>query len=214
MNNQERHDIYQDQIKNIRKDQKDLHDQEHPEEKKKISKYRKRDVFQERYLIEAERMAQIGLPERQMCWVWGVDDTAISRWKKRFPALANALKRGQGARNRSLLAAMMENALTRHAPAVQIFLAKNWLGMRDITDVDTGQGARILIQVGPAMQGAKPDKDLQAIKAAGRLGKGGPIKILAEQAGGPSPEQGEPEQAEDGAGSPSPEPEGADRGGI
>lgn len=180
MNNQERHDVYKDQISNIRKDQKDLRDQEHPEEKTKVSKYRKRDVFLERYIIEAERMAQIGLPERQMCWCWGVDDTAISRWKKRFPALANALKRGQGARNRSLLAAMMDNAITRHAPAVQIFLAKNWLGMRDITDVDLGAGAKIQIAVMPAMPGAKPDKGIQPAKKEAELSRADPIKALPE----------------------------------
>jgi len=90
----------------------------------------------------------------------------------------------------------MENALTHKSPAVQIFLAKNWLGMRDITDVDLGAGAKIQIAVMPAMAGARPDKEIQAAKQAARLAKGDKIKgALPERAGpdqtgDPQPEKG------------------------
>jgi len=46
-----------------------------------------------------------------------------------------ALKEGQAHKKISLMKAMYENAVKKHNASVQIFLAKNWLGMSDKQEV-------------------------------------------------------------------------------
>lgn len=96
--------------------------------------------FDPKMIEEAEFFANIGLPQRDMAKFWGVSEDSITRWKKRYPEFAEALKRGEANRNITLLRAMMKNAIERGNTTMQIFLAKNWLGMRDDIESRGGLG--------------------------------------------------------------------------
>jgi hypothetical protein len=96
--------------------------------------------FKDQFVIEAEGLAQTGLPQKQMAAFWGISEDSITRWKDEHPAFAEALKKGEAARNIKLLQAMFTNATEKMQPALQIFLAKNWLGMKDVTDLALGSG--------------------------------------------------------------------------
>jgi hypothetical protein len=95
--------------------------------------------FQEKFIVEGEALAQLGLPHRQMAWFWKVSEDTITDWKAKYPDFSDAIKKGEATRNLSLLKNMKENA-DKGNPAVQIFLAKNWLGMKDISDVALAGG--------------------------------------------------------------------------
>lgn len=93
------------------------------------------DVNPEKIIEEAEKFAILGLPQREMAWWWGVCEDTVSGWKERHPEFSEALKRGDVGRKVSLLGAMHHNAIIARVPSIQIFLAKNVLGYKDVIEV-------------------------------------------------------------------------------
>jgi len=124
-----------------------------PRKKKKSKKKTGRpSKFEERFIKEGEKYATIGLPMRDMAFIWGVDPDTVTNWHKTIPAFSDALKKGEALKKTSLLTAMFRNATIRNNPAAQIFLAKNWLGMRDRQELDLSAGGesddgRVIIEV-------------------------------------------------------------------
>lgn len=106
--------------------------------------------FKPGYVEEAMRLITIGLPQKEMAWFWGISEDSVSRWKKTIPEFADAIKKGEANRKISLLKAMYDNAIHSRNPALQIFLAKNWLGMRDVHDQNISSDQPIRISVIPA----------------------------------------------------------------
>lgn len=94
--------------------------------------------YKPQFVDEGLRLASVGLPQRDMAAFWGVSEDSVTRWKTIIPEFADALKKGEANRKVSLLKAMYENAVTHRNAAVQIFLAKNWLGMSDRQDIAVG----------------------------------------------------------------------------
>jgi hypothetical protein len=84
-----------------------------------------------------------------MAALWGVNPDTVTNWKQTFPEFSEALKRGQSGRNLSLLSAMYHSAITKRMPALMIFLAKNWLGMRDVQDIGLEGTAPLRISIVP-----------------------------------------------------------------
>ena len=70
-----------------------------------------------------------------MAWWWVVAEDTVSGWKERHPEFSEALKRGDVGQKLSLLGAMHHNAVIAKIPSIQIFLAKNRLGMKDFIDL-------------------------------------------------------------------------------
>jgi len=87
--------------------------------------------FEKKFVEEGEKLSALGLPQKDMAYFWAVSEDSITRWKEKRSEFADALKRGEAKRKISLLQAMHRNATERNNAAVQIFLAKNWLGMTD-----------------------------------------------------------------------------------
>jgi len=79
MENKDKTNLKNDQIKQTQSAQRDLLGIHPKGDIQKKSRYHPLDKFQDRYLVEAERFAQIGLPERQMAWCWGVSEDSITR---------------------------------------------------------------------------------------------------------------------------------------
>lgn len=109
--------------------------------------------FQEKYISEGHRLMQIGLPQKQLAFFWKVDEDTITNWKAKYPAFSDALKKGEVDRNITLLSAMFRNATEKDSPALQIFLAKNWLGMKDQTEFIPSQDFPMRIEIVPAKNG-------------------------------------------------------------
>lgn len=110
--------------------------------------------FNAQKIVEAEALAQAGLPQKQMAHFWGISEDSITRWKEEHQDFADALKKGEVGRNLKLLQAMFENATAKMNPALQIFLAKNWLGMKDQTEFIPSQEFPMRIQIVPATNGS------------------------------------------------------------
>ena len=113
--------------------------------------------YKPEYVRQAERFAQVGLSQGDMAALWGVDPDTVTNWKQTFPAFSEALKRGQSGRNLSLLSAMYHSAITKRMPALMIFLAKNWLGMRDVQDIGLEGSAPLRISIVPAKANGRPN---------------------------------------------------------
>jgi hypothetical protein len=109
--------------------------------------------FNAQKVVEAEALAQAGLPQKQMAAFWGISEDSITRWKDEHPEFADALKKGEAAKNIKLLQAMFTNAIEKMNPAIQIFLAKNWLGMKDQTEFIPSQEFPMRIEIVPAKNG-------------------------------------------------------------
>lgn len=105
------------------------------------------------YAQEAERLATIGVSQKDMAYFWGVDQDTVTNWLKRFSLFSDALKKGEAKKHRALLQAMFRNAVEFRNPALQIFLAKNWLGMKDVQDHALPSDMPIKIQIIPATVG-------------------------------------------------------------
>jgi len=88
-------------------------------------------IFKEEYIEETRKLATLGVNEEDIAWFFGIHPNTFKNWKKQHLHLLSALKKGKADRNVSLMKAMFENATRRHNASVQIFLAKNWLGMTD-----------------------------------------------------------------------------------
>lgn len=101
--------------------------------------------FKEEYISEGEKYAAIGLPLRDMAFIWDVTDDTITNWKAEHPDFSDALKRGEARKKMRLLTAMFKSAENGNA-AVQIFLAKNWLDMRDAQAMDHAGEIKVLIE--------------------------------------------------------------------
>jgi hypothetical protein len=74
---------------------------------------------------EVEQLAQIGLKDKEIAAWFGVNDNTL-----RFNFSVELLK-GREKLKMSLRQAMIKNATTNMNAALQIFLAKNYLGMSD-----------------------------------------------------------------------------------
>ena len=109
--------------------------------------------FEDRFVGEAFKFSSIGLSLKDMAYIWSVDQDTITNWKDKYPAFSDALKRGDAHKRYSLLQAMSANAILFLNPTSQIFLAKNWLGMKDRRDVgldiptEPGEEGRVILQV-------------------------------------------------------------------
>jgi len=99
--------------------------------KLKTNKGGRPSVFKEEYIEETRKLATLGVNEEDIAWYFGVHPNTFANWKKRHEKLLLALKEGQAHKKISLMKAMYENAVKKHNASVQIFLAKNWLGMTD-----------------------------------------------------------------------------------
>lgn len=74
---------------------------------------------------DVKKLAQLGCFDVDICEFFGIDaDTLTFNFK-------DQLLDGRAEMRNRLRRAMIENACVRLNPAIQIFLAKNWLGMRD-----------------------------------------------------------------------------------
>ena len=79
---------------------------------------------------EVQKLAALGCTNKDIAKFFGCNDTALSRY------FAAELEKGREEVKITLRRAMLENACTKHNAAVQIFLAKNLLGMSDNGMVD------------------------------------------------------------------------------
>ena len=89
----------------------------------------------ERHPEETRKLATLGVNEEDIAWYFGIHPNTFANWKKQYEELLLALKEGQAHKKISLMKAMYENAVKKHNASVQIFLAKNWLGMSDKQEV-------------------------------------------------------------------------------
>lgn len=89
-----------------------------------------------KHIEEAEKLATIGCSNEDIAWMLEIHPSTFYRWVDKYPELKDALKRGLSSRNTRLRKAMFEKAISQGSTAMQIFLAKNWLGMTDRQELE------------------------------------------------------------------------------
>lgn len=129
-----------------------------------------------RFIADAEKFAALGLSQRDMAFIWNIDPDTVTNWKQRVARFSDALKRGDARKRLSLLAAMMKNATLLNNAAAQIFLAKNWLGMRDRQELDIGvpgemDDGRVILEIVHTGRRADPPKVEAEAKESIVIGK-------------------------------------------
>jgi hypothetical protein len=82
---------------------------------------------------EIYRLAVIGCTKREISYVLDIHEDTLARRKEAI----EAFERGAENSKVRLRRAMMQNAIDRMVPSVQIFLAKNMLGMSDQGNANT-----------------------------------------------------------------------------
>lgn len=107
-------------------------------------------AFQEKFIEEGRRLMRLGLSQKKMAYFWAVSEDSITRWKEEHPDFAEALKKGEADRDIELLDAMRDLAMRKKSPAMLIFLAKNWLGMKDVVDQQLSTDKPLRIEIVPA----------------------------------------------------------------
>lgn len=106
--------------------------------------------FNPKYIEDGQRLATVGMSHKSMAWYWGVNEDTITLWKERVPQFSDALKKGEAERNLRLLSALFTSAIEQHNIAAMIFLAKNWLEMRDNVDQSLSTIKPLKIEILPA----------------------------------------------------------------
>jgi len=135
--------------------------------------------FKSKYIKETIKLSTLGVTEEKIAWYFGVHPNTFRGWKTRYPDLADAIAEGKAKRDVALLTAMFANATQRHNPAVQIFLAKNWLGMTDRQDLRlpdfTDDGDKALKIKVVHVNGSRPEPNNKtpqdAVVSTGKKGK-------------------------------------------
>jgi hypothetical protein len=82
---------------------------------------------------EIYRLAVIGCTKREISYVLDIHEDTLARRKEAI----EAFERGAENSKVRLRRAMMQNAIDRMNPTIQIFLAKNMLGMSDQGNANT-----------------------------------------------------------------------------
>jgi hypothetical protein len=105
------------------------------------------------YRNQAKYLSSIGLSQKDMAGLWNKEPDTITKWKQDFPDFAEALIEGESKKKKALLLAMWRNAVLKHNPTIQIFLAKNFLGMKDKFETSfDAESAPLKVTIVPAEQ--------------------------------------------------------------
>lgn len=155
------------------------------------------DGYDKKHLKTITNLAIIGVTEADIAWYIGVDPATLRRWKKKYPEICAALKKGHGERNVRLTTALFTTATRRGNVAAQIFLAKNWLGMKDKHEL--GLPEEILDEEGDMLikivhvNGAKPPRSKGKAKGKSKpVPKPQPGQLAPESVAGARPPAAQP----------------------
>ena len=128
--------------------------------KKTTSKTGRPSKFKKEYEREALKLSTLGINEEDIAWYFGVHPNSLTNWKKRYPEFLWAIKKGTANKKVSLMKAMYKNATENYNASIQIFLAKNWMGMSDKQEVQ--MSGNVTIKVISAVPRPKKKKENNA----------------------------------------------------
>jgi len=111
----------------------------------------------------ARKLATIGVPERDIAALFGVKPGTFSRWKRANASLRKALKEGD-AQKRTNLIMQMQMSAGQGIFQMQMFLAKNWLGMTDRVDTRMSGGVDITYKSHIPQEKGQPGVDPESRK--------------------------------------------------
>ena len=122
-----------------------------------------RTKWKDEFIEVAKKLAIIGVNEGGMAALFQVDSRTFRGWKRAHPALTLALKEGESLKRANLLQQMQASAF-EGIFQMQIFLAKNWLGMTDRQDIRTKGEQTIIYKSHIPQEKGSPDVDQGSIK--------------------------------------------------
>lgn len=114
--------------------------------------------YKEEFVDIAFSLAAIGVTEKDIAILFRVSHPTFRGWKRAHRPFFLALKEGD-AQKRSSLQQMMFNSAASGIFQMQMFLAKNWLGMTDRQDIRSTGEQTIIYKSHIPREDGKPDID-------------------------------------------------------
>ena len=115
------------------------------------------------FIKVAQQLAAIGVPETDMAALFQVRAATFRGWKRRYPSFRLALKEGDSMKRTNLTMQMQATAASGIFQ-MQMFLAKNWLGMTDRQDLRTQTDQPIIYKSYIPREQGRPDVDPGSVK--------------------------------------------------
>ena len=78
--------------------------------------------FDERYIDEAEKLAMLGLTDKQLAAFWEISTGTLHAWGKAHPAFLSAIKAGKAVADGAVAQSLFKRATGYSHPAVKIFM--------------------------------------------------------------------------------------------
>ena len=128
---------------------------------------RKAIKWKPEFIKVAQQLAAIGVPETDMAALFQVNIRTFRGWKRRHPRLTLALKEGDSMKRTNLTMQMQATAASGIFQ-MQMFLAKNWLGMTDRQDIRTQTDQPIIYKSYIPKEKGEPDVDPGSVKKTTR----------------------------------------------
>ena len=124
---------------------------------------RKTTKWKEEFIEVTRQLAAIGVPERDIAALFQVTQGTFTQWKRAQRPLREALKEGDSMKRANLMMQMQATA-ANGIFQMQMFLAKNWLGMTDRQDVKMSGTQTIIYKSLIPKETGKPDVDPGSVK--------------------------------------------------
>ena len=119
------------------------------------------------FITVARQLASLGVPEQDIAALFQVTRGTFNQWKRAHQPLRAALKEGDGLKRSNLLMQMQTSA-ANGIFQMQMFLAKNWLGMTDRQDVNLKGTQTIIYKSQIPQEKGTPDVDPGSVKRSGK----------------------------------------------
>jgi len=127
----------------------------------KKSKAGRHSKFNPEQLEEIERMAGIGLPEKDIAYILGISEKTLYNWKKNFPEFLQAIKRGRIQGKMIIVNSLFQKARNGNVTAMIFWLVnrfpEEWRNLHQIEAKGSGFG-NVEIHIHDAKEG-KDGKD-------------------------------------------------------
>jgi len=104
---------------------------------------KKTTKWKDKFIEVSRQLAAIGVPETDIAALFQVTQGTFTQWKRAHRPLREALKEGDSMKRSNLIMQMQATA-SSGIFQMQMFLAKNWLGMSDRQDGKAGTDQPII----------------------------------------------------------------------
>ena len=128
---------------------------------------KKTTKWKDKFIEVSRQLAAIGVPETDIAALFQVTQGTFTQWKRAHRPLREALKEGDSMKRSNLIMQMQATA-AGGIFQMQMFLAKNWLGMSDRQDLKAGTDQPIIYKSMIPREKGLPEVDPGSVKTTSK----------------------------------------------